>query len=70
MKQEMGKKEEKEEGEVKEEVDEEIEEFTEGGGRFARASHSKLSPEALRLRRLREKLALEDVERVPFHTEE
>jgi len=64
-----------EEGESEEEEgEEEIEEsgsgFTEGGGRFARASHSKLSPEALRLRRLRDKLALEDAERTPVHTEE
>jgi hypothetical protein len=63
------------EGDDDEEEEQEEEEesgsgFTSGGGRFSRASHSKLSPEAIRLRHLRDKLALEEPERTPVHTEE
>ena len=67
---EEGEEGEEEEEEGEEEIEESGSGFTEGGGRFARASHSKLSAEALRLRRLRDKLALEDAERTPVHTEE
>jgi hypothetical protein len=64
-----------EEDEEEDEDDKEREEekesgVIEGGSRFHRAAHSKLSPEAVRLRLLRDKLALEEPERTPLHTEE